>query len=258
MSSHGHKHNPQSTTMCKFTIPQVDTNATADNRRKAFFESLISADLTEEVEKKNNLSYVSWANAWKVFKQFYPSATYQIHTNPNTGLPYFESELGIMVHTSVEADGLAYENWLPVMEYSNRSMKSQPYTVNVYDKFKKQTIQKQVEAATTFDVNSAVQRSLVKCMAMHGLGLYLYSKLEFGEEARMDNNPPVPQVPRTVVPAVPASSEQFERLRNAINATTDVSSLVSLYMDNTQLVESNPELKALLSSRKKALQTINF
>jgi len=230
--------------MCKFTIPQVDINATTDERRKSFFDALISADLTEEVEKKNNLSYVSWANAWKVMKQFYPSATYKIHTNPTTGLPYFESELGIMVHTSVEADGLEYENWLPVMDYNNRSMKSLPYTVNVYDKFKKQTVQKQIEAATTFDVNSAIQRSLVKCMAMHGLGLYLYSKIEFGDE-RMETNAPAPQH---------RPADPFEGIKMAIATALDVPSLMSIYIDNQSVIEANPQIKSLLTSRKQQLQ----
>ena len=156
------------------------------------FDALYSADLSEETEKKSNLTYLSWSQAWKVFKQFYPSATYKIHTNPNTGLPVFESEMGLMVHTEVEADGITYEDWMPIMDYANRAMKSFPYSVQVYDKQTKQYVEKHVEAATTFDVNSAIQRSTVKCMARHGLGLYIYNGFdhidENGEPQQNSNN----------------------------------------------------------------------
>lgn len=255
--------------MCKFNLPKVDSNATDDERRKAFFDALYSADLSEEVEKKNGLSYVSWSQAWKVFKQFYPSATYKIHTSPTTGLPYFVDPLmGVMVHTEVTADGLTYENWLPLMDYQNRSqMAGEAYTLQVYDKFKKQYVEKRVEKAYVFDANSAVQRSLCKCMAMHGLALCLYSGLEFNEDhpdsLHQNNAAPVSQParqqynrPAQTQPQPQASADPNATLKAQINATTDVSALVSLYLDNTAVIEANAELKSLLTNRKKALQAI--
>jgi len=256
--------------MCKFTIPQVDNNTTADARRKVYFDALYNADLSEEVEKKNGLSYISWSQAWKVMKQFYPSANYTIYSNPTTGLPFFESELGLMVHTSVEADGITYEDWLPVMDYNNRSMKSQAYNIQVYDKFKKQYVDKRVEAATTFDVNSAIQRSMVRCLARHGLGLYIYNGFDhLADEPNTDSQPQqkqqsfrpsAPQQKQTTAPAPTMQTTAVDpnaNLRNAINATTEVSDLVSIYLDNTQVIENNPELKNLLTNRKKALQSLN-
>ncbi|MCQ2268146.1 MAG: DUF1071 domain-containing protein [Bacteroidaceae bacterium] len=261
--------------MCKFTKPQIPADATADERRSLMFDAMYNADLSEETEKKSNLTYLSWSQAWKVFKQFYPSATYKIHTSPTTGLPVFESEMGLMVHTSVEADGITYEDWLCVMDYSNRAMKSFPYTVQVYDKQSKQYVEKRVEAATTFDIGSAIQRSTVKCMARHGLGLYIYNGFDHISE---DGEPQMQQTvnkngyqqksngsyqrqqaqpkqqnnrPAQVAP------DAYAALKAAINATTDIASLISLYLDNTQTIESNPELKNLLTSRKKALQTLN-
>lgn len=250
--------------MCKFTKPVIPVDATADERRSLMFDALYSADLSEEVEKKNGLSYVSWSQAWKVFKQFYPSATYKIHTSPTTGLPYFVDPLmGVMVHTEVTADGLTYENWLPLMDYQNRSqMAGEAYTLQVYDKFKKQYVEKRVEKAYVFDANSAVQRSLCKCMAMHGLALCLYSGLEFNEDnpdsSHQNNAAPVARQnrPAQTQPQPQASADPNATLKAQINAITDVSALVSLYLDNTAVIESNPELKNLLTSRKKALQAI--
>lgn len=269
--------------MCKFTKPTIPADATADERRSLMFDAMYSADLSEETEKKSNLTYLSWSQAWKLMKQFYPSATYKIFTNPNTGLPVFESELGLMVHTAVEADGLTYEDWLPVMDYANRAMKSVPYTIQVYDKQNKQYVEKRVEGATTFDVNSSIQRSMVRAIARHGLGLYIYNGFDHinedgepqvqqttnggyqqknnngyqrqqynGNRQQYNNNRPAQPQPQAQVVA----SDQAAALKAQINATTNVQDLISIYMDNTQTLENNPELKSLLSNRKKALQTL--
>lgn len=276
--------------MCKFTKPTIPADATADERRSLMFEAMYSADLSEETEKKSNLTYLSWSQAWKLMKQFYPSATYQIFTNPNTGLPVFESELGLMVHTSVEADGITYEDWLPVMDYANRAMKSVPYTVQVYDKQNKQYVEKRVEAATTFDVNSSIQRSMVRAIARHGLGLYIYNGFDHinedgepqvqqtsnnnggyqqknnggyqrqqynGNRQQYNNQRPAQAQPQPQVQPQAQAPDPTAALKAKINATTDVTSLISLYMDNVQTIESNPELKALASSRKKALLALN-
>ena len=272
--------------MCKFTKPTIPADATADERRSLMFDALYSADLSEETEKKSNLTYLSWSQAWKVFKQFYPSATYKIHTNPNTGLPVFESEMGLMVHTEVEADGITYEDWMPIMDYANRAMKSFPYSVQVYDKQTKQYVEKHVEAATTFDVNSAIQRSTVKCMARHGLGLYIYNGFDHidanGEPQQTQQNSnngqqngyqqknnggyqrqqaqPRQQYnnnrPAQAQPQPQASVDSNAALKAQINATTDVQALISLYLDNTAVIEANPDVKNLLTTRKKALQAI--
>lgn len=165
-----------------------------------------------------------------------------------------------MVHTSVTADGITYEDWLPVMDYSNRSMKSQGYSVQVYDKYKKQYVEKKVEAATTFDVNSAIQRSMVRCLARHGLGLYIYNGFDHLSDETSETTPqqqtmkPVASAP-TMQTAV--STDTLTTLRNAINATTDVASLVNIYLENTSQIEANPEIKAMLTSRKQALQSIS-
>ena len=110
--------------MCKFQKPQIPADATADERRAAYFDALCSLDLSDKVEKYNDLTYVSWANAWAEFKGCYPSATYRIIKNPETNLPYFADPLtGIMVYTEVSVDGITHEMWLPVMNSANKAMK---------------------------------------------------------------------------------------------------------------------------------------
>lgn len=63
--------------MCKFNKPQIPAGATADERRAIYFDALYSLDMNDKVEKRENLSYLSWANAWAEFKRAYPSATYE-------------------------------------------------------------------------------------------------------------------------------------------------------------------------------------
>ena len=160
--------------MCKFVKPQIPADATADERRSIMFDALSSLDLSDKVEKRENLTYLSWSNAWSEFKYAYPSATYRIVKNPNTGLPYFtDPNVGIIVFTEVTVDDVTHEMFLPVMNQANRAMKLEPYTYQVYDNYRKQYVEKTVNAATMFDVNKTIMRCLVKNLAMFGLGLYI-------------------------------------------------------------------------------------
>ena len=82
--------------MCKINIPE---GATLDEKRNLCFEALYNMKLGEMVEKKDNLSYLSWSNAWKAFKEVYPSATFRVICNPDTKLPYFvDQNVGIIFH----------------------------------------------------------------------------------------------------------------------------------------------------------------
>lgn len=135
--------------MCKFIKPTVPQGATADERRAVYFDALYSLDMNDKVEKRENLSYLSWANAWAEFKRACPSATYRIVKDPITNLPYFADErIGIIVYTEVTADDVTHEMWLPVMNTSNKAMKLEPYTYKVFDKFKKEYVERTVEAAS--------------------------------------------------------------------------------------------------------------
>ena len=133
------------------------------------FEEVYKINVNEHTEKKNNLTYLSWAWAWAEFKKAYPDAEYEIKRFEN-GLPYvYDENTGYMVFTSVTAGDLTYEMWLPVMDGANKAMKKDPYTYTT--KYGEKTI----ESATMFDVNKTIMRCLVKNLAMFGLGLYIYA-----------------------------------------------------------------------------------
>ena len=65
--------------MCKINIPE---GATLDERRKIYFDTLYQINLNDKVEKKENLTYLTWSEAWKAFKSVYPSATFRVITHP--------------------------------------------------------------------------------------------------------------------------------------------------------------------------------
>ena len=138
---------------------------------KSVFETLFEINVNDHIEKKKDLTYLSWPYAWAEVKKKYPSATYKIHLFGEKQLPYvFDENVGYMVFTDVTINDLTHTMWLPVMDSANKTMKSKPYT---YSTKKKKDIP--VEAATMFDVNKTIMRCLVKNLAMFGLGLYIYS-----------------------------------------------------------------------------------
>ena len=122
--------------------------------RKSVFEVLNAVNCNEHTEKKNGLTYLSWAWAWAEVKKRYPSATYTIYENKD-GLLYHTDGKTAWVKTGVTIEGIELIEYLPVMNYKNESIS--------------------LDRLTSFDVNKTVQRSLTKACARHGLGLYIYA-----------------------------------------------------------------------------------
>lgn len=151
------------------------------DKKLTVFERLSSINVNEHVEKKDNLTYLSWAWAWSVTKKECPDASYSI-------LPTdYDEDLGFMCHTSVTIEGQTLEMWLPVMDGKNKSMKKKAYTYST--KYGDKT----VDAATTFDINKTMMRCLVKNLAMFGLGIYIYAGEDLPEsEATTQTKPATP------------------------------------------------------------------
>ena len=238
--------------MCKFQTPNVPQGATADERRAIMFNALSNLDLSDKCEKRESLTYLSWANAWSEFKSAYPSATYRILKNEN-GLPYFsDPNLGIMVFTEVTVDEVTHQMWLPVMDGKNKAMKLQPYTYSVWDSYKKSFVEKTVQAASMFDINKTLMRCLVKNLAMFGLGLYIFQGDDLPEKSADDTT----SAPQQTVRPVQQPVDPLTPIKNAINSMVDVNSLMNLYFDHQNEVEGNPEIKALFTQRRQQLQLL--
>ena len=130
---------------------------------KTTFEKLSAINVNAHVEKKKDLTYLSWAWAWSETKKTCPDATYKI------GQTDYDEVLGFMCHTEVTIAGETLEMWLPVMDGANKSMLKKSYT------YQTRYGEKTVEAATSFDINKTIMRCLVKNLAMFGMGIYIYA-----------------------------------------------------------------------------------
>lgn len=141
---------------------------------QSVFETLNAINVNDYTELKDTgkakLTYLSWSKAWEEVKKRFPQATYDIKRFGFNGLPYvYDENTGYMVFTTVTIDDITHEMWLPVMDGKNRAMKAQPY------EYKTKYGSGHVEAATMFDINTAIMRCLTKNLAMFGLGLYIYN-----------------------------------------------------------------------------------
>lgn len=151
-----------------------------------YFQTLNSINVNGHTEKKNGLTYLSWAWAWGEVKKAFPDATYTIYQNEALGgMPYFTDGKTCMVKTGVTINGIEHIEFLPVMDYKNRSIPA--------------------DSVTTFDINKAIQRSLTKACARHGLGLYIYAGEDLPENgtpepAQAKPQPKKPQPPKPYVP----------------------------------------------------------
>lgn len=137
---------------------------------------LSSINCNDHTEMKDKLTYLSWAWAWGITKAKYPNLTYTVREWD--GKPYlYDANLGYLVETSVTIDDETLSMRLPVMNGANKAMKAEPYTyyVKVRENGEQKRVQKVVEAATMFDINTAIMRCLTKNLAMFGLGHYIYA-----------------------------------------------------------------------------------
>lgn len=126
-----------------------------------YFIELNNINVNEHTESKNGLTYLSWAWAWGEIKKAHPDANYTIYENKD-GWNYFTDGRTGWVKTGVTVNGIEHIEYLPIMDYRNRSIP--------------------VDNITSFDVNKSIQRSLTKACARHGLGLYIYAGEDLPED----------------------------------------------------------------------------
>ena len=139
-------------------------------QKASVFETLNAVNVNGHTEKKNNLTYLSWAWAWAEIKKAFPEAFYTIYENKD-GWNYHTDGRTAWVKTGVTIEGIENIEYLPVMDFKNKSIP--------------------LEQITSFDVNKAIQRSLTKACARHGLGLYIYAGEDLPEAEQTPIERPV-------------------------------------------------------------------
>ena len=204
--------------------------------RKSVFEVLNAVNCNEHTEKKNGLTYLSWAWAWAEVKKRYPSATYTIYENKD-GLLYHTDGKTAWVKTGVTIEGIELIEYLPVMNYKNESIS--------------------LDRLTSFDVNKTVQRSLTKACARHGLGLYIYAGEDLPEGE--DEKPAEPKKTANKKKAEPAPApaptpaddkDDFYLVKQLISECKTKEELLKLWEEWPELHE---QIKPLFSAKRKEL-----
>lgn len=138
--------------------PKHDTPEAEPN----YFSTLNSVNVSEKTERKNGLTYLSWAWAWGELKKRHPFAEYRVHKPANSDRIYFDDgkyawvEVSVSIPIREAPNGWAeHTEILPVMDNRNNAIP--------------------LDRLNMMDVNKAIQRALTKAIARHGLGLYIYA-----------------------------------------------------------------------------------
>lgn len=129
-----------------------------------YFAELAKINVNEYVEKKGKFSYLSWAWAVDQLRRHDPKAVWEVIRF--NGMPYMKTECGYFVEVAVTCNGITLSQIHPILNNQN----------------------KPIPQPNAFDINTSIQRCLVKAIALHGLGLYIYA----GEDLP-DTGEPEPQ-----------------------------------------------------------------
>lgn len=140
------------------------------------FRALFQIDVANYVEMKGQFSYLSWPFAVAQLRLADPTAYWEVRRFD--GLPYLSTELGFFVEVAVTVQGVTLSQIHPVLDHKNRP----------------------ILAPTPFDINTSIQRCLVKAIALHGLGLNIYA----GED--LPDLPEAVEPTTATTPATPATA----------------------------------------------------
>ena len=124
-------------------------------KKQTPFATLNAINVRDKVETKGKVEYLSWAFAWQMLKEIYPTAQRVVYENPLTGLNFFTDGKTAYVKVGIAVEGIEHIDYLPVMDFRNASIP--------------------LEKITSMDVNKTIQRSTAKAIALHGLGLALWT-----------------------------------------------------------------------------------
>lgn len=132
-----------------------------------YFVQLNAINVSDKIEKKNGLSYLSWAYAWEQAKLIDCSVQQKVYETPE-GLNYWHDTRTAWVKVGVTLKGIEHIEYLPVMDYKNKSIP--------------------VKDITSMNVNTSIQRAATKAIARHGIGLYIYAGEDLPEEDKKAPN----------------------------------------------------------------------
>ncbi|MBU3096321.1 DUF1071 domain-containing protein [Acinetobacter baumannii] len=180
--------------------------AVLNNERANHFEQLAAISVSGHIEKKNNMSYLSWAWAVDKLMRIDPQANWSFRE------PMTFPDGSMMVHCDVTVFGKTMYMFLPVMDYRNKAIAN----------------------PNAFDINKAMMRCLVKGIAVHGLGLYIYAGEDLPEEekthqAAQAQQQQTPQNQQQQPNAAQQLTAEFQQALHAIHHTQNEADLATIY-----------------------------
>lgn len=132
-------------------------------RENNVFKLLNEYDVTEHLKKKDKIIFLPWSKAWTIIKSLFPTARFMIHKT-NDGCIYHTDGKTAWVEVSITINGWTETESLAVMDFRNKSIP--------------------IESITSADAEKSIKRCLVKCAALHGLGLSLWTGEELSSAAK--------------------------------------------------------------------------
>jgi len=185
--------------------------------RKELIEKLLKTNVNEHTEKKNGLTYLSWAWAWAEALKADSSAWYKIEMFGDKC--FMDINGTAMVFVTVTMYGKPMTCQLPVMDYRNKAIPN----------------------PDAFAVNTAIMRCMTKALALHGLGLYIYSgdDLPLGESDE----------------GTPDENRMMDYIA-AIEDTTTVDELKNIYIEAFAACDGNKAWQTRMITAKDAKKKV--
>jgi hypothetical protein len=184
--------------------------------KQSVFATLSIISVKDKIERKGNLDYLSWANAWSMLKSNYPNAERIVYESAFTGMNYFTDGKTAYVKVGILVEGMEHIDYLPIMDFRNNAIP--------------------IEKVTSMDVNKAIQRSTAKAIAMHGLGLSLWTGEDIPEQTTAAEAEPVE------LKELVKDSEDWDKVVGYISANKD-----KKFIDLLEQVNRKFSLKVAIS-----------
>lgn len=186
---------------------------------KSSFVRLAGINVNDRAEKKGQFTYLSWPYAVEQLRLADPTATWEVRRFE--GLPFLKTEAGYFVEVAVTVEGVTLSQIHPVLDSKNRP----------------------IAEPSVFDLNTSLQRCLVKAIALHGLGLYIYA----GEDLPTtgEDPPAPPKEPPVPIQGQKASAAQIRYIERLIDETgSDLAKVLDYFG-----IEALAELTSPMASR---------
>lgn len=168
---------------------------------ESVYGKLSAISVRDKIERKGNLDYLSWANAWATLKSIYPNAQRKVYESDHTGLNYFTDGVTAYVKVGIIVNDIEHIDYLPIMDFKNNSIP--------------------IAKVTSTDVTKSIQRSTAKAIAMHGLGLSLWTGEDVPEMVTEPAKKPVAQTGDELV-ELKKGTENWDKVVAYVTANKEI------------------------------------